>query len=414
MTDQEIENNPPSSFGVDQFAAGAQGRFPGLTLLNFLTELARNKKVVGVVVGASLLLGVAYSYLLPILFTATAKIMTPRQNPSSAGMMSQLANSSSGALALAAAGGGFSMRNPNDIYIGLLSSRPIEDAIIQKFGMMDVYRVHDMTAARQRLAQNTSFTSEKSSLIAISFTDSDKKRAAEIANAYTAELGALTKDLALSEATRRRAFYEEQLKLATSDLADAQLALAQVQQTRGVIQPDAQAKAIVSGIAELHAQATAAQVELEALRSYSTEKNPKVQLVENQLNALRGQIAQAEQASPRPGSSDFGVKGVASAGMEFLRAEHELQYRQMLLDLLVRQYDAAKLDESNDATVIAVVETAIPPERKSAPHRASTVLGFLFVGLLGAVFYIFACDFLRRNREINRSLQGLKRALVGK
>jgi len=89
-------------------------------------------------------------------------------------MMSQLANSSSGALALAAAGGGFSMRNPNDIYIGLLSSRPIEDAIIQKFGMMDVYRVHDMTAARQRLAQNTSFTSEKSSLIAISFTDSDK------------------------------------------------------------------------------------------------------------------------------------------------------------------------------------------------------------------------------------------------
>ena len=42
-------------------------------------------------------------------------------------MMNQLANIGVGSLA-AVAGGGLGLKNPNDIYVGLLNSRPIADA----------------------------------------------------------------------------------------------------------------------------------------------------------------------------------------------------------------------------------------------------------------------------------------------
>jgi hypothetical protein len=49
-------------------------------------------------------------------------------------LMSQLA--SSGPIPLAAvAGGGLNLNNPDDIYVGLASSRPIAEAVIQVFGL---------------------------------------------------------------------------------------------------------------------------------------------------------------------------------------------------------------------------------------------------------------------------------------
>jgi len=47
-------------------------------------------------------------------------------------------------------------------------------------------------------------TSEKNGFIAVSVTDKDKKRVAEMANAYTDELRILTKTLAVTEASQRR------------------------------------------------------------------------------------------------------------------------------------------------------------------------------------------------------------------
>ena len=90
-----------------------------------------------------------------------------------------------------------------------------------------------MTAARKRLADYTVVVSEKNGFIAVSVTDKDKKRAAEMANAYTDELRILTKTLAVTEASQRRLFYEDQLKQAKDALLAAEVAFQQVQQAKG-------------------------------------------------------------------------------------------------------------------------------------------------------------------------------------
>jgi uncharacterized protein involved in exopolysaccharide biosynthesis len=389
-----------------EVSSDEHGTAPALSAFGALLQLARGKRLVALVTGIAALVGIVVSLLLPVSYTATTRIMTPQQTQSSAAfLMSQMALNPTGTSPLAGAtGGSLGLRNPNELYLGLLASRPIADGIIGEFGLEGVYHANDMTAARKALADRTAITSEKSTLIAISVTDTDKKRAADIANAYPDQLRALSKNLAVTEASQRRLFYEQRLKDAKEDLVSAELALQQIQKQKGLVQLDAQTKALITSLADLHAQVAAKEVQLQALRSYSTEQNPEVQLLESQLSSLQDQSARLEERSGSPESGGFDLADVAGAGAEYLRAEHELEYRQALFDLLLKQYDAARWDEARNAAVIQVVEAAIPPERKSAPRRTFIVLIFMAFGLLGSWFYILGRSILAGNRRIAQLL----------
>ena len=228
--------------------------------------------------------------------------------------------------------------------------------------------------------------SETSTMISISVTDEDKKRAAGIANAYVEELRALSKDISFTEASRRRNFFEQQLKTQKEELIAAEVTFQQLQQNKGLVHLDAQANVIISSLAALHGQIAAKEVELQALKTFSTEHNPDVQLAERELSAMKAEAAQMEQHSQPTGYSDMGLKDIPKAGLDYIRASRELQYQQTLFDTLLRQYEAAKLDESKEAAVIQVVEPAIEPDRKSSPSRVLILASFTVIGLFASWF----------------------------
>ena len=388
-----------------------------VSLLDVLTQLAYRKWLIAKVTGIAALMGVVTSLALPARYTATTRIMTPQQTQSATGLlMSQLASSGANAI-VAAAGGGLGLKNPNDIYVGLLNSRPIADAIIREFGLVKTYHAKDMTTARKRLADYTVVVSEKNTFIAVSVTDKDKKRVAKMANSYTDQLRILTKTLAVSEASQRRLFYEDQLKQAKDALLAAEQSFQQVQQSKGLVQLDAQAKAMIEGLALLRAQVAAREVEVQALRSYSTEHNPELELAEGELSSLRAEAARLEQRNHSSGFADLGLRDVPGAGMEYLRSEHELKYRQAMFDLLLRQYDAAKLDESKEAAIIQVVEPAIEPDRQSSPRPAPIILLFSLGGLLaGCAFALLGwwTELLQFDPAATKRFAEFDRALTGR
>jgi uncharacterized protein involved in exopolysaccharide biosynthesis len=388
-----------------------------VSLIDVLTQLAYRKWLIAKVTGIVILAGVVLALVQPVRYKATTKIMPPQQTQSTASMlmMNQLTSVGGGSLA-ALAGGGLGLKNPNDIYIGLLTSRPIADAIIQKFDLAKVYHAKDMTQARRELSGNTNVSSEKYGFIAISVTDKEKKRVAEMANAYTDQLRILTKSLAVTEASQRRLFYEEQLKQSKEALVAAELAFQQVQQQKGLVQLDAQAKAMIESLAALRAQVAAKQVEVQTLRSYSTELNPNVQLAEKELTSLQAEESRLEQNNHSPGIAGLGLGNVPAAGLEYLRAAHELQYQQALFDMLMKQYDAARLDEAKEAAIIQVVEPAIEPDYKSPQRRALIVLLFTFVGFFAGCIMVLVrwwSDILQSGPDAAKRLEELRYALRG-
>jgi uncharacterized protein involved in exopolysaccharide biosynthesis len=409
----EVYTSPFTGVNEDSADASGDNAPSEVNVIEILTSLALRKWLIAKVTGAALLIGVAVSLLLPVRYTATTRIMAPQPTPSAANLLTnQLARIGADPLSALGGGGGLGLKNPNDIYVALLGSRPIADAIVARFDLQKQYRAKNMTAARDTLAKNATIVSEKSGLIEISATDSDKNRAAQIANAYTEGLRTLTRTLAVTEASQRRIFYEEQLKRAKDDVVSSEFALKQIEQKKGVVLPDAQAKAVIAGLAEIQAKASAKQVELDALRSYSTERNPDVELAEREVSSLRAEADRMQQSGHSSHSAGFGLQDMAGTGLDYLNAQHEMEYRQILFDMLLKQYDAARLDESKDAPIVQVVEPAIPPDQKSSPHRTTIVLLSTVLAFLIACIYAMLQEIISHSPKFVRSLAGLRAAFV--
>jgi uncharacterized protein involved in exopolysaccharide biosynthesis len=145
--------------------------------------------------------------------------------------------------------------------------------------------------------------------------------------------------------------------------------------------------AIVS-IAQLRAQITAGEVSLQRLSMGATDENPDVMRIRTELNAMRAQLRQMEQSGRREAGSTFvSTSKLPSAGLDYLRSVRDLKYHEVLFELLSKQYEAARIDETRAAPELGVVDLAVPPERKSGPQRAYIVLfsAFLAAGIAAIV-----------------------------
>jgi uncharacterized protein involved in exopolysaccharide biosynthesis len=270
-----------------------------------------------------------------------------------------------------------------------------------------------MSDARKHLENASSIAVGKDGFIRISVEDKDRRRAPQLANAYVDELRRLTQDLAVTEAGQRRLFFERQLELAKNHLADAEQALKQTEQTTGLIQLDGQAKAIIESVVKLRAAIAAQEVELHAMRLFSTEQNPDVRLGEQQLSGLRAQLVLLEKQSGG-GDVQLPVGNVPEAGLQYVRKLRDVKYAETIFELLAKQYEAARLDEAKTAAIIQVVDPALEPDRKSSPWRSLIVGLAALLGFFGSCLYGLIADALHRMRlepESNAHLVALRTAI---
>jgi len=354
-------------------------------ILDLLIVLSRRKRLILSATLTAALLSAAVSLLLPNRYTATTTILPPQQSQSlAASMIGQL-----GALGpmAAMAQKDLGLKNPNDLYVGMLRSRTAEDGLIRRFDLLRIYHDRKMSDARRDLERASSIAVGKEGFVTISVEDKGRSRAPQIANAYVDELRQLTQDLAVTEAGQRRLFFERQLELAKNNLAGAEQALKETEQKTGLIQLDGQAKAIIDSVVKLRALIAAKEVELQGMRLFSTEQNPDVKLGEEQLSGLRTQLALLERQSGGPGDVQVPAGSVPEAGLQYVRKLRDLKYSETIFEMLAKQYEAARLDEAKTAAVIQVLDPAIEPDRKSSPKRGLIIFGAMGLGFLGAVGY---------------------------
>jgi tyrosine-protein kinase Etk/Wzc len=386
-------------------------------LLDLLIIVSRRKAIVLRTTLASALMAAMVAFVLPNRYTATASILPPQQSPSlAASMIGQLG--SLGSMATLAQKD-LGLKNPNDLYVGMLRSRTAEDALIRRFDLLRVYRDKTMSEARRDLEDASSILLGKEGFISVSVEDRDRSRAPQIANAYVEELRQLTQNLAVTEAGQRRLFFERQLELAKNNLADSEQALKQTEQTTGLIQLDGQAKAIIESVVKLRAVIAAKEVELHAMRLFSTEENPDVRLGEQQLSGMRAQLALLETQSRSPGDLEVSAGNVPAgnvpeAGLQYVRKLRDMKYAETIFELLAKQYEAARLDEARTAAVIQVVDPAIEPDRKSSPPRILIVVIVTLLGLFASVGYVLLAETVARmrlNRDVESRWTMLKRTV---
>ncbi len=408
---QILDTSCAAEAGAGQWSAAHEGR-PDRLIATF-TELALRKKQIAWITFSFMAVGLILCFVLPKRYRGQAVIMTPQQVPSLSTLVEAEGLGGLGSLAQAASGG-LGLKDPNLEFIGMLQSRSIADAIIDQFHLMAIYRAADMTAARKTLDWRTDIKAEKSNLVSIAVTDSDPQRAANMANAYVEQLRRLTREMSSKEDARRREYFEDQLSKQREALIRSELSLLDVQREKGVVQPAGQAAAVLGEMTELRAEIAAQRVEVQTLRSFSTEKNPDVQLAENQLETLEQEASRLSQHGSSDDYGDLGLKDVPVAGLEYLRAERDMAFQLTLYSVLLKQYEAFRLDESNEAYSIEVVDQALVPDRRSFPKRSILMAIATLLGLASSYGWI---QFEKRWRawvsavEFNDALTSLVRAL---
>jgi uncharacterized protein involved in exopolysaccharide biosynthesis len=361
-----------------------QQRDKEISLIDLLLVIAKHNRFILKFIGGAALLSVIYALLLPNIYTGKTVVMPPQQTSSAAGaLLGQL-----GGLA-GMAGGALGVKNPSDLYVGMLKSRTAGDALIERFKLVELYKFKTIEPARGALAGATLITAGKDGFITIEYSDKDPKLAAAIANAYVEELDRLSQTLAVTEAANRRLFYEKQLKGVREGLDHAELAMKEMQEKTGVIQLDGQSKAILGAEAEQRAQIAAKEVELSAMRSFATEQNPDFRRAEQMLSSLRGQLVKLEHDN-RTDNDEMNSKGkIPELAVEYGHRIRDLKYYEKLFELMTQQIFLAKIDEAKETAIIQVVDKALVPENRSSPKRTLIVLLVSILSFFLSLIWVF-------------------------
>jgi len=193
-------------------------------LLDIFIVLAKHKKKILKLTLAAAILSVIISLLLTKIYTATSKILPPQMNQSSASsMLNDLMGGGVGA------GGGIGsalgLKDPNAIYVAMLESRTIMERVAKRFDLQKTYDAKNVTDTLKILGKNASISSGKDGIIEVDVDDKNPKLAADLANAFIEELDKLMQTFSLTDASHRRLFFEQQLKMAKNKLTDAELVL---------------------------------------------------------------------------------------------------------------------------------------------------------------------------------------------
>lgn len=320
--------------------------------------------------------------------------------------------STSSSLAAQLTGGGLDMGGGGgyQLYSDIMTSRTVEDRLIQDFDLKKAYGVGTEEAAEAILGSLTKVQTQHEGLIRVTVQDSNPKRAADLANDYLHQLDILNGQLVLTTVGEQRLYLEREMVKEKNALADAEVALKEVEESGTGLPPEALATAGLSALESTRAQLRAAQIHLDSLLVSETDQNPDVQRVKQEIAGLNAQLSSLQSGTAST-ENGLPVKQVPQQELVYTRRERDVKFHETLFDLLAKQYEETKQQEAKTPSVVQVLDPAVPSLHKAWPPRTYYCLlaavGGVFAGIVLVALYAFFEAYTRNPRNAGK-LEELK------
>lgn len=362
-----------------------------ISLTEYRDILLRHRKFIGSSVGAAFLFSIILSLLWPKMYEATARVLPPQENNNAISAL--LSNSDNPLSGLA--GSLIGNQSTAALYVGIMKSRSVADALIEKFNLIDLYSKKYIEDVYAKLEDRSTFKiSKKDQIITVSVLDRDPKRAADMANTYVDMLDQTNRKLNITQGKRKRLFLEDRLQEVRTDLDKAEMELKAFQEKYNLVSIEEQAKVAIEGAAEIKGQIIAAQTELEVLKQFGTEKQIEAVMLKAKIEELTKQLDTIEQGI-KPGNnisnpsttkkgSNFYIPfdDLPRLGLQLMRLTREAKIQEKLFELLTAQYEMARIEEAKDVDTIQVLDRAILPEKKVSPKRTRIVISLTLLAFI--------------------------------
>ncbi len=378
-----------------------------INLLELLRVVVRNLPLIVKITTAAVVLSVIYSLTLKNVYTAKATLLPPQKD--SGGGASALLASMGGGLAGLAGGLGGSA----DLYLGLLKSRTVTDAVIKRLDLANEFKSKNADATRAALQGLVKFQAGKDGIITITADYKDPAKAALLANTFIDELQKKSQQLNLTKASTERSFLEKRLIVVKQDLKAAENEMKSFQEKNKTIKADSQAAAAIEGIARLRAEMVSKEVQLAALRNSMTDESAEVRTLLAGITKLRSQL-NSMSGSGEVGGVIPSVGNAPSIGVEYIRRLRELKTQEALFEQLTKQFEMAKISEARDSSSLQVLDEAVAPLYKSKPKRSMIVILSAVTAFFCSIFLVFIKEYLAKlSPEDSAILNDMKGSLKG-
>jgi len=269
-----------------------------INLADYLRVISKHRRMIFWICAVTVIITAVVSMFLPKMFAATASVVPPVDSMQrDFGLVGGLGAAKNPILQRM-----MDTSSISGMYVGILQSRSVADALIERFDLASVYKIPKSdSTVRQILKNRTSFKVGDEGIVTITVEDRDPCQAANLANAYVEELDRQNKRLFVGQATSKKVF------------------------------------------------------------------------LENRLSEIKQELSQIDSMLSR-----------------------DAKIKEMLFELLTREYEIAKIEEAKSMPTIQVLDRAEPPERKCKPKRGQMVVLAGITGLFVSVLAAFACEHLTR------------------
>ena len=350
----------------------------------------------------ALVASVAIALLIPVRYQSVTRLMPPDgQSGAGLGMLAAMAGRSGGG-GVGGLVGGFGglagdllgVKSSGALFVGILNSQTVQDALIDRFQLKKVYHDSRIEDARKDLAERTDVSEDrKSGIISIGVTDHDPRQAAALAQAYVGELDRLVAQVSTSSARRERIFLEERLQKVKGDLDVAAKNFSEFASKNTAIDIPAQGKAMVEAAATLQGQLIAAQAELSGLQQVYTNNNVRVRATEARVNELQKKLNEiggaGTQVELKSENSLYpSIRKLPLLGVTYSDLYRQTKIQETVYELLTQQYELAKVQEAKEIPTVRVLDVAIVPTKKSFPPRTLIVILGAMLGITLAMTWI--------------------------
>ena len=313
--------------------------------------------------GIALTVTLLLSFILPKVYKSTATIFRPSESETS---LEWLKASS------ATKGFASTLSTNIDLFLSILRSRSMQDKIIEKFDLLEVYHLKNMEEAREELSCCAKIGISKEKMITITVCDRGPVRAAAIANFYIENLDKMIQTLNIGAAKRNRLFIEERLKQTIKSLNKAEGELKDFQiKKKTVVSKDSSRMSEIAG--ELEGKLINAKLDLEILKEYAAGRHPEVLKLKNRINEIQKALVRLPPTEEK-----------------LSKLLRKIRSQETVYSFLTNQLEQAKIAEAKDTPVVQVLDYAIVSDN---PYRPNLKLNLGIVSLvmlsLGALFFFF-------------------------
>ncbi|MDP6296013.1 MAG: GNVR domain-containing protein [Candidatus Marinimicrobia bacterium] len=316
-------------------------------------------------------------------------------------------------------------------FISILDSRSMKEQMVEKFNLVERYGSRDVEYAMKELDGNTELRVTDEGALAITLMDREPEVSQQMVQAMLSQLDLINRRLSREQGKYNRQFIEERLKQTKIDIMKAEEELKLFQQQTGVVDILAQVTAQLEAYGQLYSQKVAAhggvysqelqaytelyaqragtEIQLSVAKSTLSQNNPTIRQLtfllkeqDRQLETLAEQLdselgVMLQDVDERLGSVGFNdgaapiwitLSDFPALAMRSARLIREVEVQSKLLEILIPQYEQARMEESKNIPTLQVIDEPKVPLNKAKPKRMLIVLGAVFMAAIFSSGYV--------------------------